>query len=111
MRKRKMKERVIEVFFYGLFMDTEALHAKGLHPMHPRRAIVGDMDLLIGAKATLVKSAGRVAYGVVMRLSESEIAELYSEPSLSGYRAEPVVAICEDALLFQPAASTSPVPP
>jgi hypothetical protein len=33
-------ERRIDVFFYGLFMDENALHEKGLRPAHARRASV-----------------------------------------------------------------------
>ncbi len=65
----KLDEQVVEVFFYSLFMDFDALRERGVHPGQPRRSIVGDMALRIGARATLVPSLDSFAYGVVMTLA------------------------------------------
>ena len=49
-------ERRVEVFFYGLFMDADALRDKGFHPADARRASVGYMALHLGARATPIPS-------------------------------------------------------
>src|SRR5258705_14000246 len=50
----RMTTRHIDVFFYGLFMDADALRAKGLHPVDPRAACVRGFALHVGQRATLV---------------------------------------------------------
>ena len=99
-----MAERVT-VFFYGLFMDPEALAAKGLRPSGVKPAFVEHLALRLGARATLVpKRDGRV-YGMIMTLAHAEVEDLYSDPSVRAYRPEPVLArlvdgTAEPALCF-----------
>jgi gamma-glutamyl AIG2-like cyclotransferase len=85
-----MSARRIPVFFYGLFMDAEALRAKGIDPMNPRRASVRGFSLRIGQRATLVPDADGCAHGVLMDLTHADIDQLYADPSVSMYRPEPV---------------------
>src|SRR6516225_1221421 len=66
----------VTVFFYGLFMDAEALREKGLHPLNSRQASVAGLCLRIGRRATLVPDpAGRV-HGFVIGLSQQELEQL-----------------------------------
>jgi len=87
-----MAPRHVRVFFYGLFMDEDALRAKGTHPMNPRRARVGGFALRLGQRATLVPDPGAWVHGVVMELSHEEIERLYAEPGVREYRPEAVIA-------------------
>jgi len=80
------------VFFYGLFMDADALRSKGVHPTNVRPAALPGYTIRIGKRATLVREPGSSAYGVLMDLRQNEIDALYSGPGLEAYRAEPVVA-------------------
>jgi hypothetical protein len=90
-----MAERAT-VFFYGLFMDPEALQEQGLRPSNPRRAYVDRVVLRLGKRATSVPdSEGRV-HGVLMTLMHSDIDRLYSDASVAAYRPEPVLAQLED---------------
>lgn len=90
-----MAERAT-VFFYGLFMDPEALQERGLRPCDPRRAHVDRVALRLGKRATLVPHPEGRVYGVLMTLMHSEIDRLYSEASVAAYRPEPVLAQLED---------------
>jgi hypothetical protein len=104
-----MKPRAITVFFYGLFMDAAALHAKGFHPANRRQASVSGMALQIGQRATLIPDfAGRV-FGFVMDLSHAEVDRLYAEPSVAAYRPEAVIAQLVDG--FRVAALCFNLPP
>lgn len=85
-----MSARRIPVFFYGLFMDAEALRAKGADPADPRRASVHGFSLRIGQRATLVPDPDGRAHGVLMDLTHSDIDQLYADPSVSMYRPEAV---------------------
>jgi hypothetical protein len=82
----------VEVLFYGLFMDEALLRAKGLNPENRRAASVDDFQLVIGARATLVRREGARAHGVVYTLTRGEVESLYSEESVSAYRPEVVTA-------------------
>ncbi len=86
-----MPPRRITVFFYGLFMDPEALSAKGLHPSDPKPACLPGFRLRIGQRATLVPDPDTAVYGFTMQLTQEEITLLYADPSVSAYRPEAVL--------------------
>src|SRR4051812_7203952 len=86
----------VEVFFYGLFMDEALLREKGLSPEDRRAASVEDFRLVIGARATLVRSEGALAHGVLFSLAREEVEALYSEESVGAYRRELVDARTSD---------------
>ena len=73
------------IFFYGLFMDRSLLVDQGLAPRVIGPAILRDYRIHIGARATLLPSPSRRAYGLVMELTDSEALSLYSEPSVREY--------------------------
>ena len=83
-------QRRVDVFFYGLYMDAELLASKGVKACDPRPAFVDGFGLRIGHKATLVRTPGARAYGMVFALTHGEIQTLYA--GLDGYRPEPVLA-------------------
>jgi hypothetical protein len=91
-----MNVRRLDVFFYGLFMDADALRAKGLNPVNVRQAQVRGMALRIGKRAALAESPTSATYGVLMELTHAEIDKLYSEPSVEMYRPEAVRAELAD---------------
>lgn len=80
----------VDVFFYGLYMDAELLASKGVKARDPRPVFVDDFALRIGQKATLLKTPGARAYGMLFALTHGEIQTLYA--GLEGYRPEPVLA-------------------
>jgi gamma-glutamyl AIG2-like cyclotransferase len=86
----------VRVFFYGLFMDPEALQAQGFRPTEVSRAYVERYALRLGQRATLVPAHEGQVHGTVMRLTHEEVDRLYSEPSVSAYRSEPVLARLPD---------------
>ena len=87
-----MEGRRVGVFFYGLFMDSELLRAKGLEPLNPRRARVGGWRLRIGERAALEAAAEAEVYGFLFDLTHAEIERLYAEPGVAVYRPEAVLA-------------------
>lgn len=91
-----MAIRRIDVFFYGLFMDAELLRSKGAFPQNLRPAGVPGFRLRIGERATLLQDSDACAHGVLMELTHDEIERLYSEASVSAYRAEAVLAQLDD---------------
>src|ERR1700733_14582660 len=96
MRRKAMQPRIIDVFFYGLFMDAEALRAKGFHPINGRQASVSGMALHIGRRATVPPAPAGFVHGFVFGLSHEEIERLYAEPSVAAYRPEAVIAQLAD---------------
>jgi hypothetical protein len=55
----KERERRVEVFFYGLFMDEELLRGKGLEPEGGEIAAIDGFALRIGQRAALVPTPRR----------------------------------------------------
>jgi hypothetical protein len=102
--------RRVDVFFYGLFMDADALREKGLEPTNIRPANVKGMALRLGDRATLVRDpAGRV-HGMLMALAPAELDRLYAEPGVSAYRPEAVVAELADGSLVPALCFNLPTP-
>jgi len=91
-----MSDRRVDVFFYGLFMDRLLLEEKGIQPTDVRLAEVPGFRLQIGARAAIVPAADARVHGALMKLSHADIEKLYSDPSVSVYRPEPVLAILGD---------------
>jgi hypothetical protein len=88
-----MTDRRVDVFFYGLFMDTAILRASGVEdPANPRRAFVDDFELRIGQRATLHPASRARAYGMLFALTHSELGRLYAAPGLEDYQPEAVAA-------------------
>lgn len=85
--------RRVAVFFYGLFMDVELLRAKGVDPIVVGNASIAGAVLRVGQRAAVVPSEAGTVYGVLMELTHADLEHLYSEPSVSMYRPEPVLAL------------------
>lgn len=84
-------DATMKVFFYGLFMDRDLLAEKRVAA---RSAVVGFVEgyrLRIGERATLQRSAGARAYGVMMEVSAGELENLYAEASVADYVPEVVI--------------------
>jgi len=75
----------MNVFFYGLFMDETLLAGKGIAPGKITVGHVDDFALRIGERATLLRTPGARAYGVVRTISDDEVRDLYSERSVADY--------------------------
>jgi len=70
----KERERRVEVFFYGLFMDEEILRGKGLEPEGGEIAAIDGFALRIGQRAALVSAPGAKVYGLVFSLTRCDYA-------------------------------------
>ncbi|HEX8891154.1 MAG TPA: gamma-glutamylcyclotransferase family protein [Pyrinomonadaceae bacterium] len=105
------KARLIDVFFYGLFMDEALLRDKGVDPQNRRLAFIENFCLIIGARATLVPCSNGTVHGVLFSLTHAEIDALYSEASVSVYRPEAVLARLDDGSVVAALCFNLPVPP
>jgi hypothetical protein len=77
-------------------MDADLLCTKGVHPVNIRSARVPGFSLRIGQRATLLHNPEGSAYGILMELTHGEVEQLYSDPSVSAYRPEAVLAEVAD---------------
>jgi hypothetical protein len=91
-----MASRRVRVFFYGLFMDTAALAAQGLHPANAVHARLDGFALRLGQRATLVPEGNSTVHGVVVDLTRLEVQRLYSAPGLEAYLPEAVTVALPD---------------
>ncbi|MFL9926664.1 hypothetical protein PQR62_20485 [Herbaspirillum lusitanum] len=78
--------RLVNIFFYGLHMDSSSLRAKGLEIRAPQAARVRDHQVIVREKAILLRAPGEWAYGMLFQMTHDEIDVLYSHQK--GYRAE-----------------------
>jgi hypothetical protein len=79
-------------------MDASLLEDMGFRPKLVGTAKLDDYQIHIGDRATLIPTAGSIAFGVLMELPGDEASTLYSRPEVSGYKAELVnVDLLEDA--------------
>ena len=103
--------RKIDVFFYGLFMDEELLRSKGVTPANLRPASVAGFQLRIGDRATLAPSPAGHVYGLIASLSHTDLERLYSEPSVSAYQPEAVLAALSNGEILPALCFNLPEPP
>ena len=88
--------RLHDTFFYGLYMVPEILEKCGVDARNPRKAYVENFELCIGNKATLLRSPGKKAFGIIYSLTHDEINQLYWGAGLTEYRSEALIATRED---------------
>jgi len=93
------KDRLHDVFFYGLYMAPEILELKGVVPRNPRQGSVEGFELRIGNKATLLRAKGKTSYGMVYSLKHDEIYSLYHGAGLMEYAAEAVAVNIENEII------------
>ncbi len=86
----------MKVFFYGLFMDKGLLARNGITPSEAAVGYVDGFGLQIGERATLVRSEGTRAYGIMMEISAVEAKDLYADSSVADYVPEPVIVQLAD---------------
>ena len=87
---------MVEVFFYGLFMDINLLTKKGITAGNPRKASVKGYGLRIGTRATLLPAPAETAFGLIMELTDSDLQRLYAEPSVSDYKPEKIRVVTDE---------------
>ena len=104
-------DRGVAVFLYGLFMDVDALRARGFTPRVEGRAVVRGRALRLGRRATLVPAVDGDVPGVLMRFAPAELDALSAEEGVRDYRPEPVLAACEDGTRVSALCYTLPDPP
>lgn len=85
----------MHLFFYGLFMDIEILHKKGIYPTNPRKAYLDHYALKIGERASLIPSPGERSYGLLMTMGKNDAEKLYSHPSVRDYIPEEVDTVTD----------------
>ncbi|MFC3192739.1 gamma-glutamylcyclotransferase family protein [Marinicella sediminis] len=90
-----MNEQSQQVFFYGLFMDPEVLLSMGVEPPQGQPVSLADYALHIGQRATLAPANGERVYGMLYRLSASDLERLYGAPGLEDYHPELVQVVTE----------------
>jgi len=85
------KDRLVDVFFYGLYMDEEILKSKNVNPRNKRAAIAPGYHLRVGKMATLLRDNNAQAFGMVYSLTHDEITSLYEGSGLTAYVPESIV--------------------
>lgn len=71
--------REVWTFFYGSFMSSEVLAKAGVIPKDSQFARLHGWDITIATRATLVPSDGKSVYGVLAKLSHSDLEKLYTK--------------------------------
>jgi len=81
------------VFFYGLFMDPDLLREQGYEPTEPLISKLENFELVLANRATLKPASGAGTWGTLMSLSDQELSQLYSAPSVVDYKAVDVICL------------------
>jgi hypothetical protein len=89
---KSVSERTVWTFFYGSFINPEALKQYDVTPQAIEVAKLGGYDIAIQPLATLVPSDQHCVYGIVAALTHGELRKLYSQDWVSGYDPYPVLA-------------------
>jgi len=87
------EHRVLDVFFYGLYMDPDMLMDKKVEAKNPRPAIIADYGLKLGNRATLLRAPGKFSIGMLYSITHAELHSLYWGAGLDAYGAEALLAL------------------
>ena len=90
------KNRLHDIFFYGLYIDPKILRERGVTPRNPKAGYVENYELQIGRNSALLRSPGKTAYGMMYQLTHAEIHALYPGCGLTQYAAESVLVCLKD---------------
>ena len=71
--------RKVWTFFYGSFMNPEVLAKADVRPTEAQMARLDGWDIKIAPRATLVPSEERSVFGVLARLSHTDLEKLYTK--------------------------------
>lgn len=85
----------MDIFFYGLFMDSNVLRKNGVKPSNLRKGYLDDYALKIGNRASLVPAKNERSYGIVMTIEKDALRKLYAQPSVADYIPEGVSIVTE----------------
>ena len=85
------RDRSIDIFFYGLYMDDEILKSKGVVSKNKRTGTADGCRLRIGNNATILRHEGSKTEGLVCSLTHNEIIRLYAGSGLVNYVPEAVL--------------------
>lgn len=101
-----MTERAVDVFFYGSYINFQVLQEVDIEK---RDFVVGSVHgwaLTIGPLANLVPQKQGIAYGILMKLTHTELDRLYQEHAigkLGGVYLPEAVIVCHSEGVFSPA--------
>ena len=93
------RNAALNVFFYGLFMDVQALADGGVKVTDPVVAFADGLELIIGERASLVCREGSRTYGLLVKMTPEDVVALYSDSSVSDYIPETIKVTVPDGRL------------
>ncbi len=105
------KQRLHDVFFYGLYMDEAILKSKNVEPRNKRIGVADGYELRVGTMATLLRKNNAKAYGIVYSLTHDEIDTLYVKAGLTAYVSEVIMVKLENGSSIATLCSNLLVPP
>ena len=91
-----MTERRLWVFFYGSFIDVAVLKRFGMVPDSVEVVTLNGFDISIGPLATIVAKDRGTVYGILVKVTPDEVANLYAHDWVSAYRPEAVLVETND---------------
>ncbi len=92
--------RLVEIFFYGLYMDDSILKNLDVVAKNKRVAYVDWYRLRIGKNATLLREKSSKCYGVVCSIMHDDIYKLYIDTGLVNYVPEALLVSTDDSKSF-----------
>ncbi len=93
--------RLVEVFFYGSFMNPKVLTVAGVDAQGLRRARLDGFTLEVKSGANLMESDGESVYGMVGRVNHVDLNKLYGQELLSfgSYFVEPTLVSTDNGFV------------
>ncbi len=89
--------RLVEVFFYGLYMDDSILKSRDVVAKNKRIGYVDGYRLRIGKNATLLRDKNSKSYGVICSIMHDDIYKLYGLAGLVNYVPEALIVRTDDS--------------
>jgi cation transport regulator ChaC len=91
-----VQSRRVWTFFYGSFINLDALAEVDVRPTDVEVARLSGFDIHIGPLANLSASEGHSVYGIVARVTHAELKRLYAQDWVGLYLPEAVLVEMKD---------------
>ena len=104
-----MSEKLIEGFFYGLYMDPDLLRGINVNPVDPRPAYLANRQIDFKGLVKVITKPDQKVWGMLIKLTKSDIEAMYSVEAAKVYSSESVLAILDDGHSIQATCYNLPI--
>ena len=88
--------KLVDGFFYGLYMDEDLLRTLGFNPVSSHVAKADSYEINLNGMAKIIPKKGTEVWGKLITLPENELKAMYSFETTKDYKPEIINILTEE---------------